>query len=204
MTVTTSLSSILVNRMLVSYGGDYAVSAFGIIHRIMMFALMPGIVIGQGLQPILGFNYGAKRYDRALKVIKIAILAATACCVIVFVVLYFAPEPFIRIFTTDNELIALGAYAAKRIFIVLYLIGFIMVGSIVFQAMGKAVQSFITAISRPALFLIPLIFILSYYWQLEGVWRAFPITDVLTFILVLILFIPQIRMFRRMDMSTKK
>ena len=204
MTVTTSLSSILVNRMLVSYGGDYAVSAFGIIHRIMMFALMPGIVIGQGLQPILGFNYGAKRYDRALKVIKIAITAATACCVIVFVVLYFAPEPFIRIFTTDNELIALGAYAAKRIFIVLYLIGFIMVGSIVFQAMGKAVQSFITAISRPALFLIPLIFILSYYWQLEGVWRAFPITDVLTFILVLILFIPQIRMFRRMDMSTKK
>lgn len=65
-TIAGSLSAVLVNRMLVAYGGDYAVSAFGIIHRIMMFAIMPGIVIGQGLQPVLGFNYGAKRYDRAL------------------------------------------------------------------------------------------------------------------------------------------
>jgi len=202
--VATSLSVIFVNRMLGAYGGDYAVSAYGIINRIMMFAIMPGIVIGQGLQPILGFNYGAKRYDRALKVIKIAIVAATICSAVVFLVLYFTPEPFIRIFTTDSELIALGSYAAKRIFLALYLIGFMMVGSLVFQSIGKATQSFITSISRAALFLIPLVFILPHFLQLDGVWLAFPIADALTFILTLILLLPQMREFKSMSMSVKK
>jgi len=203
-TLTGSLSAILVNRMLVTYGGDYAVSAFGIITRIMMFAIMPGIVIGQGLQPVLGFNYGAKRYDRALRAMKIAIAAATACCVVVFMFLYFIPEPFIRIFTADNQLAALGSYAAKRIFLALYLIGFVMVGSLVFQSIGKAVQSFITSISRAALFLIPLVFILPHFLQLDGVWLAFPIADALTFLLTLALLIPQIREFRRMDLLAKR
>ena len=192
-TLAGSLSVVFVNRMLVTYGGDYAVSAFGVINRIMMFAIMPGIVIGQGLQPILGFNYGARHYARALKSIKIAIIAATTCCILVFMVLYFAPEPVIRIFTTDNELIVLSSYAAKRIFMALYLIGFMMVGSLVFQSIGKATQSFITAISRSFLFLIPLILILPRFWQLDGVWLAFPIADALTFLLTLILLIPQIR-----------
>jgi len=199
-TLAGSLSIVFVNRMLVAYGGDLAVSAFGIINRIMMFAIMPGIVIGQGLQPILGFNYGAKHYDRALKAIKIAIAAATACCVIVFVALYFLPQLFICIFTTNSALIALGSYAAKRIFLVLYLIGFMMVGSLVFQSIGKAIQSFVTAISRPFLFLIPLILILPQFLRLDGVWLAFPIADGLTFVLVLAFLIPQIREFRSTDL----
>jgi len=193
-----SLSAIFVNRTLVAYGGDYALSAFGILHRIMMFAIMPGIVIGSGLQPILGFNYGAKRYDKALQVIKLALAAATACSVAVFLVLYFAPEPFVRIFTADNELIALATYAAKRLFLAMPMIGFIMVGSLVFQAIGKAKQSFITAISRPVLFLIPLIFILPRFLQLDGVWWAFPIADALTVLLTLSLLIPQIKELRSM------
>ena len=196
-TMAVSLSIIIVNRMLVTYGGDYAVSAFSIINRIMMLALIPGIVIGQGLQPILGFNYGAKRYDRALKAIIIAIVTATISCTAVFMVLYFAPEPLILIFTTDNELIAMGSYAAKRVFLVLYLTGFLIVGSLVFQSIGKATQSFITAISRSFFFLIPLIFILPQFLGLDGVWLAFPIADVLTFLLTLILLIPQIRELRR-------
>jgi len=201
--VATSLSGIFVNRMLITYGGDLAISAFGIIHRIMMFAIMPGIVIGGGLQPILGFNYGAKRYDRAIKAIKIAMAAATACGLVVFGVVYFAPEPFIRIFTPDVELIALSSYAAKRIFLGLYLIGFIMVGSLVFQSIGKVTQSFVTAISRPILFLIPLIFILPHFLQLDGVWWAFPIADGLTFLLTLALLIPQIRELRGKDALTR-
>lgn len=201
--VATSLSAIFVNRTLIVYGGDLAISAFGLIHRIMMFAIMPGIVIGGGLQPILGFNYGAKRYNKALEAIKIALVAATACCLVVFMVIYFAPEPFIRIFTPDVELIALSSYATKRIFLGLYLIGFIMVGSLVFQSIGKATQSFITAISRPILFLIPLIFILPRFLQLDGVWWAFPISDGLTFLLTLALLIPQIRELRKKDILTR-
>jgi len=203
-TLATSLSVIFVNRMLVAYGGDLAVSAYGIVNRIMMFAIMPGITIGQALQPVLGFNYGAKRYDRALKAIKIAIAAATGICIVVFLVLYFVPETFIHIFTADNELIALASYATKRVFLALYLVGFMMVGSLIFQSVGKTTQSFVTAISRPFLFLIPMIFILPQFLQLDGVWLAFPIAEALTFLLTLALLIPQIREFRNMSMSMKK
>lgn len=195
----SSLTIVFVNRALATFGGDVAISAYGLVHRIMMFAFMPGVVIGQGLQPVLGFNYGAQRYDRALRAIKLAMIAATGFSVAVFLALFFAPEVFIQVFTGDSELIAVGSYAAKHVFFLKYLIGFIMVGSVVFQAMGKAPQAFITAIARPALFLLPLVFILPRYYQLEGVWLAFPITDALTFILVLVLIIPQIRVFRRLD-----
>ncbi|HEY32026.1 MAG TPA: MATE family efflux transporter [Dehalococcoidia bacterium] len=200
-TVATSLSAIFVNRVLVSYGGDLAVSAYGVINRIMMFAMMPGMVTGQGLQPVLGFNYGAKHYDRALRAMKLAFIASTGLCLISFMVLYFAPEPIIRIFTNDSELIALASHAAKRIFLALYLMGFIMVGSLIFQSVGKATQSFVTAISRPFLFLIPLIFTLPRYLDVDGVWLAFPISDGLTFILTVILLIPQIRELRKADVS---
>lgn len=194
--LAASLSAIIANRAIVILGGDTAISAFGIVNRILMFAIMPGIVIGQGLQPILGFNFGAKRYDRALKVITIATVAATVCSVTVFSFLFFFPEPFVRIFTSDRELIVQSVYAAKRIYLALYLVGFMMVGSLVFQSIGKAMESFITSISRPALFLIPLILILPRFWNIDGVWLAFPIADSLAFALTLILLIPQIRELR--------
>ena len=199
-TAAQSLAVVFVNITLLTFGGDLAISGYGLIQRIMMFALMPGIVIGQGMQPILGFNYGAGRYDRALKVIKIAIIAATSYSIVAFCALYFAPELFIRVFTADTQLIVLTAHAATRIFFAAYLIGFLIVGSIIFQAIGKAPQAFVTAIARPALFLLPLVFILPNYWQLDGVWLAFPITDALTAVLVLALLIPQIRLFRRSEM----
>jgi len=196
-TAAQSLAVVFINRTLLAFGGDLAISSYGLIQRIMIFAIMPSIVIGQGMQPILGFNYGAKRYDRALQVIKIAIIAATSYSIIAFFALYFAPELFARVFTTDSDLIVLTAYAARHIFFAVYLIGFIIVGSIVFQAIGKATQAFVTAVARPALFLLPLVFILPNYWQLDGAWLAFPITDALTSILVLVLLIPEIKMFRK-------
>jgi len=200
-TAAQSLAVVFVNRTLLSFGGDLAISSYGLIQRIMIFALMPSIVIGQGMQPILGFNYGAKRYDRALQVIKLAIIAATSYSIIAFCALYFAPDLFIRVFTSDSQLIGLAAHAARHIFLAAYLIGFIIIGSVIFQAIGKAPQAFVTAIARPALFLLPLVFILPNYWQLDGVWLAFPITDALTSILVLVLVIPEIRMFRRHEMK---
>ena len=203
-TAAQSLAVIFVNRTLGTFGGDLAISSYGLIQRIMIFALMPSIVIGQGMQPILGFNYGAKRHDRALRVIKIAVIAATIYSIIAFCTLYFAPELFIRVFTNDSGLIVLTAHAARQIFFAVYLIGFIVIGSIVFQAIGKAPQAFVTAIARPALFLLPLVFILPNYWRLDGVWLAFPITDALTSILVLVLLIPEIKTFRKSLMSERE
>ncbi len=204
MTLAGSLSAILMNRALITYGGDLAVSAFGILNRVMMFALMPGMVVGQGLQPILGFNYGAKRYDRAMRVIKLAMAAATAWGIIAFTVLYTSPEPFILIFSNESELIDVSTHAARLLFLAMPVIGAVMVGSMVFMSIGKAVQAFVTSISRPALFLIPLIFILPHFWQLDGVWLAFPIADGLACILTLMLLVPQVRYFRRQDVLTRE
>jgi putative MATE family efflux protein len=190
-----SLSAMVLIKMVVSYGGDYALSAFGIVQRLLMFAILPGIVTGQGAQPILGFNYGAKRYHLALKTIKLGAIAASSMSIALFLVLYFMPEPLIKIFSNDPELVATGAYAAKRMFLALPFMGITMLGSQIFQAIGKAVQAFLTAIMRPIVFLIPLVLLMSHYWQLDGVWVSFPSADFLTFLLVIVLLIPIIRGF---------
>jgi putative MATE family efflux protein len=201
MTVAGSVASIFVNRLLVFYGGDLHISAFGVLHRIMMFALMPGMVIGQGLQPILGFNYGARRFDRALRVIRMAVTYASAIHVIAFVVLYFSPGTFVRIFTADTELINVSVYAAKRIFLVMPLIGLMMVGQLVFQAIGKVVQAIVSSLARSALFLLPTVLIFPHFWGIDGVWLAFPVTDVLTVLLTLGLLIPILFDFYRKSKS---
>ncbi len=198
-----SLVAIIVNRTLVAYGGDLAVASYGLVHRTMMFIFMPIMSIGQGLQPILGFSYGARRPDRALQVIRLSAIVATIFSTISFLIIFFLPAPIMRIFTNDSSLVSAGSYAAKMIFFVAYLIGFQMVGSVVFQALGKAVPTFVTATSRQILFLLPLVFILPRFLQLDGIWLSFPIADALSFILTLALFIPQIRALRSMDLPAK-
>lgn len=198
-----SLVAIIVNRTLVAYGGDLAVAAYGLVHRTMMFIFMPIMSVGMGLQPILGFSYGAKRSDRALKVIKLSAIVATIFSIISFLFIFLFHAPIMRIFTSDGSLVSAGSHAARLIFLAAYLIGFQMVGSVVFQALGKAVPTFVTATSRQILFLLPLIFILPRFFQLDGIWLSFPIADALSFILTLALFIPQIRELQSMDLLAK-
>ena len=192
--VATSVSAIFINRICLVYGGDMAVSVFGIVNRIVMFALMPGIVIGMGLQPIVGFNYGARRYDRVLRTIALSMVWATFFSVIAWAGMVFMSESLISIFTSDRELISIAGYASRRLFAGVFLVGFIIVGSTVFQALGMAVRSFIMSLGRPVLFLIPLVLILPKFIQLDGIWLAFCFSDVLTFALTLILLMPQVRM----------
>jgi putative MATE family efflux protein len=196
MSVAGSISALFVNRLCLLYGGDMAVSAYGIINRIVMFALMPGIVISQGLQPIAGFNYGAGHYGRILKAIKISIVTATTFYAAAFIFLEFFPQIFIAIFTDDIELITMTAHAIRRIFATAYLIGFIIIGSTIFQSIGKPVQAFVTATARATLFLIPLILILPRFIELDGIWWSFPFAEILTFCLTMTLFSRQIMVFR--------
>jgi putative MATE family efflux protein len=199
MTVGGSLVGMLVNRTLVAYGGDFAVAAYGIVNRTMIFTFIPIMSIGQGLQPILGFSYGAKRPDRVLQGIKLAVIAATIFAVISFLIIFFLPAPIMRAFTQDSALISAGSHAARLMFLAIYFIGFQIVASTVFQALGKVVPAFLTTTSRQILFLLPLVFILPRFWQLDGIWLSFPIADALSFILTLALFIRQIRELKSAD-----
>lgn len=195
--IANSLSVMILINLVVSYGGDVALSAFGIVQRIMFFAVMPSMVIGQGAQPILGYNYGAKRYNLLLKTINMAAVSSTIISVVLFLVLYFTPEPLIWIFTDDAELVSTGAYVAKLMFLSMPLMGAINLGTQMFQAIGKAMQSFIAAIVRPVVFMIPLVLIMSRTWGLDGVFLSFPASDLLTFVLILFLIAPIIRHFRK-------
>lgn len=196
-TLATSLSIVLMNKALVVHGGDLAVSAFGIVNRIIFFAIMPSITIAQGLQPVLGYNTGARRYGRALRSIKLAVAGATGICLLLFALVELLPQPIIGVFTEDRELIALATRAARLVFAGLALVGFIMVGSLTFQAIGLAGRSFLTAIARPVLFLIPALLVLPHYLGLDGIWLVFPVSDLLTFLLTLALLLPQLRRFKR-------
>jgi putative MATE family efflux protein len=198
-TVAASLSGMVVLHGVIRFGGDIALSAFGIIQRVMMFSNMPAMVIGQGLQPILGFNYGARRFGLGLKGIYIAYISSTVLSVLAFIVVYIYPEPIVQIFRNDPELIAMGAYAARLAFLALPLMGLVMVSQMIFQAIGKAVQSFITAIVRPVIFLIPAVLMMSNIWQLDGVFLSLPVADTMTFLLIIILMTPVINELRKLS-----
>jgi len=183
--------------MLGSHGGGISIAVFGVIHRVLMFAVMPCRSIAHGLQPILGFSYGARRYDRGIEVIRRSAIIATSFSVATFLILFFFPGPIMRIFSTDATLVYQGTDAMKLVFLAFWLVGFHIVGSTIFQAIGKPVQTFILATSRQILFLIPLIFILPRFFGINGIWLSFPIADTLSFVITIVMVIPQMREFQR-------
>lgn len=196
-TTGTSISAMVLLYSVVAYGGDIALSAFGIIQRIMMFANMPALVIGQGLQPILGFNYGARRFGLGLKGIYLAYGSSTVLCVLTFALVYLFPGPLIRIFSDDRELVDTGIYAARLAFLAMPLMGLVMVSQMIFQAIGRASKSFIAAIVRPVVFLIPAVLIMSRLLKLDGVFLSLPTSDTLTFLLMVTLMVPVLNELRR-------
>jgi putative MATE family efflux protein len=201
-TIGGSLVMIILNRTVVTYGGDLAVAAFGMIQRAMMFITLPIMSVSQGVQPIIGFSYGASHSDRTQAAIKLSIIVATIFAFIAFFIIFFFPTPLMRIFTQDSELLSVSSYAARRVFFFIYLVGFQMVSQTIFQALGKAVATFFATVFRQLLFLLPLILVLPRFWQLDGVWLSVPISDMLSFVLTLIIFLREIRNLRRLNLPT--
>lgn len=192
-TLVGSFSAAFVNRTLVHYGGELSLSAFGILNRLAMLAIMPSIAIGNGLQPVLGYNYGARRRREALRALWIGAAAAFLIGFGVFSIVYFFPHHLISIFTDDPALISLSLEASRKMFLALYLAGLSIIGSMVLQALGKAKEAFLLATARPALFMIPLVAILSHLYGTEGIWVSFPTSDTLSFLLALVLLWPVVK-----------
>jgi len=203
-TVAGSLSAMLLINQVVAYGGDIYLSAFGIIQRVMMFATMPAMVIGQGAQPIIGFNYGARRFSLAIKAFKIAAVSSTILSAAAFVMLILIPELVVGIFTNDPALIDAGAHASRLVFWSMPIMGFVMLGTSSFISIGKAVQAFITALARPVLFLIPAVMILPRFFGANGVFLSFPVSDALTLVLTILLLIPIFRELRKASLTEKQ
>jgi len=186
MQMAASLVSLTINQSLSLYGGDLALSAMGIIISIATLILMPIFGINQGVQPIIGFNYGAQKFDRVKEALKLAILTATAIVCLGFVVIQlFSLQLMILFNQDDRQLIQFGSYALRIFLIFLPVIGFQIVGSSYFQAVGKPKQAIFLGLVRQLLILIPAILILPKFFGLDGVLMASPTADLVSCLLTI-------------------
>ncbi|MBQ6203901.1 MAG: MATE family efflux transporter [Prevotella sp.] len=170
---------IFMNNQFVHYGGDMAVGAYSIANSIGMVFFMFVIGINQGMQPIAGYNYGAEKFDRLMRVLTLAIIAATVVMVVGWALAMLFPYYMARIFTTDQELIAKSITGIRLNMLLFPIIGFQAVVTNFFQCIGKVRIAIFLSLSRQLLFLLPLIWILPMLWGLDGVWAALPTSDLI-------------------------
>jgi putative MATE family efflux protein len=178
MQLAASLLNAIMNKSLTLYGGDVAVSGMGIVMSITMLVLMPIFGINQGSQPIIGYNYGALKFDRVKETLKLAIIAATTVATIGFIATRVFPTQLVAIFNRQDEsLLVFGTRALKVFLIFLPIIGFQIVSANYFQAVGKPKHASFLSLSRQVLILIPAMLILPRFYGLEGVLMAGPVSD---------------------------
>jgi len=179
MQIAASVIWLFLNRALVYHGGDTAIAAMGIIHSITMFVLMPCFGINQGAQPIIGFNFGARKYKRVKKVLLRANGFATLICLTGFIIIMFFPTQLVSFFSKDNqELIAIGSHGIRLFLMMLPVIGFQIVSTSYFQATGKPLMAMFLTLSRQVILFLPFVLILPYFWGLDGVWLSSPFSDI--------------------------
>lgn len=182
---SASVMLIVANNLLIHYGGDLAIAVLGIIHRVMMFTLMPILGIVQGMLPLVGFNYGAKKYLRVNESIVLSIKVATTIALGAFLLVMAVPGLLMKVFTTDPDAIEMGKAALRIMFALSFTVGLQMIAGGVFQALGKAREAFFISMARQIFFLIPLLIVLPLFFDLSGIWFAFPLADLLSLTLTI-------------------
>lgn len=170
MNVCACIVVILINNSMVHYGSDLAVGAYGIANKVAFIFVMINMGVNQGMQPIAGYNYGAMRYDRLMKVVKYSIIAATAIMTTGFIIAMTIPGTCARLFTTDLTLIDLSAKGIRYIMVAFPVVGYQMVVSNFFQSIGKAKISIVLSLLRQLLILLPLLLVLPTMFGINGVW----------------------------------
>lgn len=194
------LVAAMMTRSLTTYGGDMAVGAFGICNRFILFIVMVVIGLNQGMQPIAGYNFGARRYDRVLGVLNKALIFGSIITLTGFVIGVFFPTPFVSVFAKDSpQLIKLSAHALSCMVMMFPIVGIQIVSTAFFQSIGYAPKSIFLLLTRQLIFLVPAIFILPHLYAdpLEGLWHAAPVADGLASVLAITLLVLQVKKFKK-------
>ncbi|MBO4811904.1 MAG: MATE family efflux transporter [Prevotella sp.] len=199
---TSCVIVIAMNNQFVRYGGDMGVGAYSIANSMVMVFFMFVMGITQGMQPIVGYNYGAEKYDRMLRCLWLAITAATLILLVGWTVSMLFTKQIARIFTTDPELIELSARGLVFDMLVFPVVGSQAVITNFFQCIGKVRISIFLSLSRQLFMLLPLAFILPLFWQLDGVWMAMPISDFLAFSTTIPILVWYLRKLKSLPSST--
>jgi putative MATE family efflux protein len=183
-----SVLMIVLNYSLYTYGGEISIAVYGIINRVMMFALSPVLGVTQGFLPVAGFNIGAHKNERVKETIKKSIYFGSILGTLIFIVIVIFKEEIIWIFTNDTTLLAQTPDAMLIAFLMTPIVTMQLIGSAYFQAAGKALPALFLTLLKQGIFLIPLAYILPIYYGVNGVWWSFPIADTLaTLITILVL-----------------
>ena len=178
-----SILAIILNHTLYTYGGEQSVVIYGIISRMLMFALFPVLGITQGFLPIAGYNYGANNHKRVKETIFISIKYAAILATIIYIVILIFTRQIVAVFTTDETVLAETPNALRWVFAASPIIAIQLIGAAYFQAAGKAKKALFLTLSKQGFFLIPLVLILPNFFGIFGAWIAFPISDVLSTII---------------------
>ncbi|MCL3779218.1 MATE family efflux transporter [Prolixibacteraceae bacterium JC049] len=187
MQIAASIVQGVYNLQLIKYGGDVAVAAMGIVMSVIVFILMIVVALNMAAQPIIGYNYGAKAYDRVVKSVKIGIVAATIISVAGWALVLLFPGAIVKAFNgEDADLLRIGKQGLQIFMIMLPIVGFQIIISNYFQSIGKAKIATVLTLMRQVVFMLPAIFIFSNWFQLKGIWMAGPVSDTLSAVVVLI------------------
>jgi len=194
---------ILINKGLKQYGGDLMIGAYGIVNRLGFFFVMIVMGLNQGMQPIAGYNFGARQYDRVLRVLRLTAVGATCVTTAGFLIGELLPRLAVGLFTSDRELIRLAAEGMRIVFVFFPIIGFQMVATNFFMSIGMAGKAIFLSLSRQLLFLMPGLLLLPPLFEASGrwdggwgVWCAMPLSDLLASIVAFFMLTYQLRKFR--------
>lgn len=194
MQLAASLLNVIMNKALTTHGGDIAISGMGVVMSISTLILMPIFGINQGSQPIIGYNYGAKNYDRVKETLKLAIIGATGISILGYIGTQLFPSQMVAFFNPeDAELIAFGTRAIRIYLALVPIIGFQIVSANYFQAVGKPKHAGFLSLSRQVLVLIPALLILPKFFQLDGALMAGPVADLVSSIVTAIFIIREMK-----------
>ncbi|KAA6333761.1 Multidrug export protein MepA [termite gut metagenome] len=195
---------IFINKGLKQYGNDLAIGAYGIINRLTFVFVMIVMGLNQGMQPIAGYNFGARLYSRVTHVLKLTIYGATLIMTLCFLMGMFIPEIAASIFTSDKELIRMAAEGLRIVVIMCPIVGFQMVVSNFFQSIGIAWKAIFLSLTRQVLFLIPFLLVFPHFWGVTGIWVSMPAADLVASIFSAIMLGYQYREFKRQASATLK
>lgn len=186
--VANSFLNITLNKNVFKYGGDIAVSGMGVVNSIQTLLLMPIIGLNQGVQPIISFNFGAKKYDRVKSAIKHAIFAATSVVTVGYIITRLFPSQLVSMFNREEELLSFGKMAVHSWFLLFPVVGFQIIGSNFFQAIGRAKSAMFLTLTRQVILLLPAILVFARFFGLKGILYAAPFADFFSFVLTSIWF----------------
>ncbi|WP_338586835.1 MATE family efflux transporter [Clostridium baratii] len=204
MQLAASVVQVLANNSLKEYGGDLAIGAMTIISSVSMIFLMPIFGINQGSQPIIGYNYGAKQYDRVKETVKYGAIAATIIVVIGWIITQSAPQVLIAIFNNDPELVGIATNGIKIYLFMMPLVGFQVISSNYFQSIGKAKISMFLSLLRQVILLIPCILILPKIFELNGIWLSGAVCDGLSSLITGIIFFYSVKKLKVEEVEIKE